>query len=162
MKKLYYENKTLFIVLAVAIGCILISFILLLKYFYFGNGQTKYGDRLQGIETVKIDDNRINDIKSSIQMEDKVSSVNINISGKIIYTKIIFNSSATLVEAESIAVKSLEKYSEEEQKYYDYEFTLYQDSTEEKEGFRIMGAKNVNGSNLVWNNNNATTTTTEG
>lgn len=159
MKKLYNENRTLFVILAIAIGCILVSFILLLKYFYFGNGQSKYGERLQGIETVKIDDNKINDLKSGIQMDDKVSSVNMNISGKIIYIKIIFNSNATLVDAESIAVKSLEKFSEEELKYYDFEFTLYQESTEDKEGFRIMGAKNVNGTNLVWNNNNATTTT---
>ena len=156
MKKLYNENRTLFIILATAVGCILLSLILLLKYFYFGNGQTKYGDRLNGV--VKIEDNKINEIKSNIQMDEKVASVSINVSGRIIYTKITFNNSATLVDAENVAVKSLEQYSEEEKNCYDFEFILYQDSTEEKEGFRIMGAKNVNGSNLVWTNNNATTT----
>ena len=161
MKKLYNENRTLFIILTIAIVCIFISLVLLLKYFYFGNGQTKYGDRLQGIENVKIDDNKINDVKSSIQLEDKVSSVSMNVNGKIIYIKINFNNNATLVEAQSIAVKSLEKFSDDEKKFYDFEFTLYQDSTEQKEGFRIMGAKNVNGSNLVWNNNNATTNSIE-
>ena len=155
MKRLYNENRTLFIILAIAIGCILISFILLLKYFYFGNGQSKYGDRLQGI--VNIDDNRLNDIKSSIQMEEKVSSVSININGKIIYIKINFNESATLVEAQSVAVKSLEKFSDEEKNCYDFEYTLHL----EKDSLIIMGAKNVNGSNLVWNNNNATITTVE-
>ena len=156
MKKLYNENRTLFIILAVAVGCILISLILLLKYFYFGNGQSKYGDRLQCTKNTKIDDNRINDIKSSIQSDDKTTSININISGKIVYIKINFIDSVTLVDAQTIAVKSLEQFNDEEKKCYDFEYTLYQDSTEQKEGFRIMGAKNVNGTNLVWNNNNAT------
>ena len=40
--------------------------------------------------------------------------------------------------------------------FYDFEFTLKQNATEKTEGFLIMGAKNVNGSNLVWNNNNST------
>ena len=161
MKKMYNENRTLFIILMIALVCILISFILLFKYFYFGNGQSKYGDRLQGIETVEINNNRIDEIKNNISQDPIVSSINIDIIGKIIYTKIIFNESATLVEAESVAVKSLELFTDDEKNYYDFEFTLYQDSTEQKEGFRIMGAKNVNGSNLVWNNNNATTSEEE-
>ena len=84
-----------------------------------------------------------------------------NIPSNTIYIKINFNEKATLVEAQSIAVKSLEKFTEDEKKFYDFEFTLYQESTEQKEGFRIMGAKNVNGSNLVWNNNNATLSNVE-
>ena len=66
MKKMYNENRTLFIILMIALVCILISFILLFKYFYFGNGQSKYGDRLQGIETVEINNNRIDEIKNNI------------------------------------------------------------------------------------------------
>jgi hypothetical protein len=161
MKKLYSENKTLFILIVIALSCILISIILLFKYFYFGNGATKYGDRLDGIESVEITDDKESAIKSSIESNKIVDSASINISGKIVYIKITFKETASLVEAESVAVKSLDEFSDDEKAFYDFEFTLYQEATEKNEGFKIMGAKNVNGSNLVWNNNNATTSTGE-
>ena len=36
---------------------------------------------------------------------------------------------------------------------YDIDFILTKEKSENDEGFTIMGAKNVNGSGLVWNNN---------
>jgi hypothetical protein len=161
MKKIYYENKTLFILLVIALCCILVSIILLFKYFYFGNGATKYGDRLDGIEKVEITDDKENTVKSSIESNKLVDSASVDISGKIIYLKITFKETASLVEAESVAVKSLDNFSDDEKAFYDFEFTLYQAPTDKNEGFKIMGAKNVNGSNLVWNNNNATTSVSE-
>ena len=158
MKKMFRENKTLFILLMIALVCIIISFILLFKYFYFGNGQSKYGDRLKGIESVTITEEKKSDVKTFLEENEKVTSASVGITGKIVYIKINFTEKASLPEAESLAVKSLEKFSDEEKNFYDFSFTLYQEANENGDGFRIMGAKNVNGSNLVWNNNNATTT----
>ena len=64
-----------------------------------------------------------------------------------------FDAPTTLVEAESIAQKSLDYFKDEEKNYYDFMFTLKEDSTESSEGFLISGSKNKNGSGLVWNNN---------
>ena len=161
MKKMYKENKTLFIILMIALVCIIISLILLFKYFYFGNGQSKYGDRLKGIENVEITDTLKDEVISFIEGEKNVSNANLFVTGKIIYIKINFDSGATLPEAQSVAVKSLDKFSDDEKAFYDISYTLYQEANESGDGFRIMGAKNVNGSNLVWNNNNATTTADE-
>ena len=158
MKKMYRNNKTLFILLMIALICIIISSILLFKYFYFGNGQTKYGDRLKGIENVEIKEEKKNEVRDFFAESDKVVSSSMTITGKIIYIKVVFNEKASLVEAESLAVKSLDKFSDEEKNFYDFEFTLYQEANENGDGFRIMGAKNAHGSNLLWNNNNATTT----
>ena len=158
MKKMFRENKTLFILLMIALVCIIISFILLFKYFYFGNGQSKYGDRLKGIESVTTTEEKKSDVKTFLEENEKVTSASVGITGKIVYIKINFTEKASLPEAESLAVKSLEKFSDEEKNFYDFSFTLYQEANENGDGFRIMGAKNVNGSNLVWNNNNATTT----
>lgn len=44
--------------LLIIIACAAISVGLLLKYFYFGNGGSKYGDRLDGIEAVEINDTK--------------------------------------------------------------------------------------------------------
>lgn len=155
MKKYLKENKTLFILMIVAIVCIIVSILLLFKYFYFGNGGTKYGDRLDGIENVEIKSDKQNEVISKIESNDIVESAKMTITGKRIDIKIIFTNKATLTDAEGVALKSLESFSDEEKNYYDIEFTLKQNADEKAEGFLIMGAKNVNGSNLVWNNNNS-------
>ena len=38
--------------------------------------------------------------------------------------------------------------------YYDFEFLIKSNKSENSDGFTILGAKNVSGSGLVWNNNN--------
>ena len=154
MKKYFKENRTLFILMIVAISCIVISVILLLKYFYFGNGGTKYGSRLDGIENVQINDSKKDEIASKIAENELVKSATVTITGKRIDIRIVFEDKPTLVDAEGIALKSLDNFSDDEKAFYDFEFTLKQEATENTDGFLIMGAKNVNGSNLVWNNNN--------
>ena len=58
-----------------------------------------------------------------------------------------------LAEAESLALKSLDEFSEEEKKFYDFNYTLKQNSTDTSDGFIISGARNKSGTGLIWNNN---------
>lgn len=138
----------------IIIACIGISCALLLKYFYFGNGGSKYGDRLDGIETVLIDDTKKEEIVNSIKETKKVSDASVSVSGKIIYIRIVFDAGTDLNTAKAIATKSLEKFSEDEKNFYDIHFTLVSPKNESSDGYTIMGSKNVNGTNLIWNNNN--------
>lgn len=140
--------------LLIIIACATISVGLLLKYFYFGNGGSKYGDRLDGIEAAIISDNKKSEVVNSIKEGKNVKDATVTITGKIIYIRIAFEAGADLDTSKSIAVKSLEQFSEEEKKFYDVHFTLVSEKTDTNEGFTIMGAKNVNGTNLIWNNNN--------
>lgn len=140
--------------LLIIIACTAISVGLLLKYFYFGNGGSKYGDRLDGIEAAIISDNKKSEVANSIKEGKNVKDATVTITGKIIYIRIAFEAGADLDTSKSIAVKSLEQFSEEEKKFYDVHFTLVSEKTDTNEGFTIMGAKNVNGTNLIWNNNN--------
>ena len=159
MKKYLKENRTLFILMIVAIVCIVVSVILLFKYFYFGNGGSNYGDRLEGIENVRISDDKRNEVANKIQENSLVESATVNVTGKRIDIRMVFTEKASLVDAQGVALKSLDNFSDEEKGFYDFEFTLKKEATEKSDPFLIMGAKNVNGTNLVWNNNNATTTT---
>ena len=140
--------------LLIIIACATISVGLLLKYFYFGNGGSKYGDRLDGIEAAIISDNKKSEVANSIKEGKNVKDATVTITGKIIYIRIAFEAGADLDTSKSIAVKSLEQFSEEEKKFYDVHFTLVSEKTDTNEGFTIMGAKNVNGTNLIWTNNN--------
>ena len=154
MKKYLKENKTLLILMIVAITCIVISSVLLLKYFYFGNGGSKYGARLDGIENVKITNDRQNEIVDAIKASENVVDSNISINGKIINTRIVFNENATIDYAKEVANSVLEKYSDEEKNFYDFQFTLKLSETQSKDCPTLMGSKNVKGVGLVWNNCN--------
>ena len=160
MKKFYNEHRVFTILMAIAIVCLILVATVLIKCFYSGGNKGKYGDRLEGIEAVEINNSKISDIETKIKADQIVKSAKITITGKIVYFDLKFSSETSLVEAQSIALKSLDNFSDEEKAFYDFHFTLKQESTAESDGFLIEGAKNKNGSGLVWNNNNPVTTPT--
>jgi hypothetical protein len=161
MKKYLKENKTLAVLLIIAVICIVISISLLFKYFYFGNGGSKYGTRLEGIENVTISEDSKNNTVKNIESTEKVERATLTINGKRVDIKIVFNSEATITEAQNIALLSLDNFTEAEKAFYDFEFTIKQEASDTTEGFLLMGAKNVNGTNLVWVNNNSSTSKEE-
>jgi hypothetical protein len=73
--------------------------------------------------------------------------------GKVVYVTLTFVDDVTLVEAESKALASLMVFDQNYIDFYDFNYTLVGNKTESSDGFLIMGAKNVNGSGFVWNNN---------
>ena len=161
MKKYLKENKTLVILFVIAIICVVVSVLLLFKYFYFGNGGSKYGTRLEGIENVTISEEAQNNTIKNIESNEKVEKASITINGKRIDIKIVFTSEANLTEAQNIALLTLDNFSDAEKAFYDFEFTIKQEASEKADGFLLMGAKNVNGTNLVWVNNNSSTSKEE-
>jgi len=157
MKKFIKNNKAVCLMVFIIIACLIISVCLLLKYFYFGSGNTKYGDRLDGIENVLITDDRKSSVVEKLKENESVSDASIDIIGKRICIRIVFNTGTLLDSAKNVAVKIIDEFSEEEQNFYDLEFTLVCEDGEDTEGYTIMGNKNVNGTNLVWNNFNTST-----
>ena len=59
----------------------------------------------------------------------------------------------SLEDAKAKAATSIAKLSEDILSYYDIDFTIKCEKSENSEGFTLLGAKNVAGSGLVWNNN---------
>lgn len=161
LKEIYQEHRIFTILMAVVLVCIVIIATVLIQCFYIGNGTDKYGNRLEGIENYTISESRQKDFENNTANNEKVESADITITGKIIYITMQIKPGVTLIEAESIALKSLESFSEEEQGFYDFNITLKQNSSDTSDGFIISGSKNKNGSGLVWNNNRQVASTTD-
>ncbi len=161
MKKFYRENRVLVILSIVVIICMVISTALLFKYFYFGNGSDKYGDRLENIKDIPITKDHQKDVISKLEENKLVKEALINISGSIIYVTINFNDEVSLVEAESVAVTTLDSFSDEEKNAYDISFNLLEDKTEASEGFNMWGSKNAGREKITWNNNSPVTSKEE-
>lgn len=157
MKQFYKENRVFVILMAIVAVCLILIIGVLLKYFFFGNSSSPYGDRLKDEKKYKLSEKEEKKIAADIENDETIKKATVRTSVRTIYVTIEFNSEITLVEAQSKAVTVLEKLDEGQLGYYDIEFILKKEATD-GEGFTIMGAKNVNGTNIVWNNNTPVTT----
>ncbi len=153
LKKFLKEHRIFTMLMAIVVVCIVLIITVLINVFYMGNGSNEYGNRLDGIEEVKISKSKENDFENNVANNDKIKKVDLRVQGKIIYITMQVETGVKLEEAEGIALKSLDNFSEKELSFYDFNFTLKQDATDNNEGFIISGAKNKNGTGLVWNNN---------
>ena len=153
LKKVWQENSVLFVLLFILIACLVAISVVVITYFV-GDSSSKYGDRLDGIENYPFEEDTQKEIISQIEENEIVEEATIRVSGKVIYVTITFVPSTTLVEGQSIALASLDYFSEETLSFYDLEYMIQAEDTEDAEGFQLIGAKNVSGTGgIVWNNN---------
>lgn len=161
LKKIWQENSVLFVLLIIMIACLIAISVVVVTYFV-GDSSSKYGDRLEGIEKYPFDEETQKDIISKLKEEESIIDVSIRTSGKTIYITLNFTPKITLVEAESKALASLEYFSEDVLGFYDIEYLIEAQATEDTEGFQIIGSHNVSGTGgIVWNNNTAKKTVEE-
>lgn len=152
LKNLWVENRVLLVLFIIVVICCFVMLGVCVSYF-FGSSKSSYGDRLEGIETVQITDDIKNNFLDTMKKDELVSDVSFKAVGKVVYITLSFKENVSLVEAQSKALASLMNFEEKYLEFYDFNYTLKSNATETSEGFLIMGAKNVNGSGLVWNNN---------
>lgn len=153
IKKIWQENSVLFVLLLILIACLIAIAIVVINYFV-GSSSSKYGDRLEGVENYPISESVKSEFVSTLEEDELIQDVTIYLSGKTIYVTIVFDSKTTLVEAQSKALSSLELIDEELLTFYDVEYFIQRDATEDSDGFQIMGTHNVGGTGgIVWNNN---------
>ena len=152
LKELWGNNKLLIVLGIILIIC-LIAIITVTFSFFLGGNKGVYGDRLNGIDKHPVTNNIKSEYKTSLESEKSVTKVSIDTKGKIIYIIINFASDTSLEDAKNLAASSLEKLNEDILSFYDIDFTLKCEKSENSEGFTILGAKNVAGSGLIWKNN---------
>ena len=152
LKELWGNNKVLIVLGIILIIC-LIAIITVTFSFFLGGNKGVYGDRLNGIDKHPVTNNIKSEYKTSLESEKSVTKVSIDTKGKIIYIIINFASDTSLEDAKNLAASSIEKLNEDILSFYDINFTLKCEKSENSEGFTILGAKNVGGSGLIWNNN---------
>lgn len=143
----YLKNHIrLIIVLVIFIGLVFGCFIAYNTIFV--NNQSKYGSRLDGIDEVKIDDNKKKEIKENIESLQITKSISIRLSGKTINVMITVNDDIELDKAKETAGKILEKLSDEEKKFYDVQIFVSKDTDDAK--YPILGYKHHSKDYVNW------------
>ena len=150
IKKFWQENSVLLVLFLILVACVIAISVVVVTYFV-GESNNKYGDRLEGIESHPFSNEDQEEIITKIKEDDKITEAKIEIKGKRI---IITINKTALVEAESKALATLDYFSEDILGFYDLEYNIKANATEDADGFNITGSHNVHGSGgIVWNNN---------
>lgn len=150
-KKFYKNNRIFVILMGVALFCIAVIAIIFGYIILTQNKGNLYGNRLNGIETVKIEKNRLTELEDTIKENEKVEKVSSRIKGKLIYINIYLND-GKLDDAKNIAIKSLEFFTEDEKNFYDISYSINKTGEEEDVSFTVMGYKKSDNTIISWTN----------
>ena len=153
MKKLkgFYKNNRIFVILmGIAIFCVAIIAVAFLYIVLSQNSGNLYGNRLNGIETVKVSKDRLTDLENTIKEDTKVDKVSSHIKGKIIYIN-IYLKEGKAEDAKNIAIKSLDFFNNDEKNFYDISFSVSKDDVEDVT-FPVMGYKKSDNTIISWTN----------
>ncbi len=146
MKKYFKNHIRLIVVLLVFSALVIGCFIAYNSIFV--NNQSKYGDRLDGIEEVKITPDKKSMIQENVETLQITKSYNLRISGKTINITTVVNDDVDTNKAKEIGGKVLEKLSDEEKKFYDIQIFVSKENEDEK--FPIVGYKHHAKDNITW------------
>ncbi len=152
IKQMWNNNRVLWVLVIIVLVCFCIITGVMVRYF-FGVNTSSYGDRLDDIADLPYTSEDQEILINALKENEGVADATVKVKGKIIYIRILFNASVSLDSAKNIANSSIEKIDSKYQSHYDLQYTLVQEQTEEIAGYTIMGAKNINREQLIWNNN---------
>ncbi len=141
------RNKGLFIVLILTI--ILLIFITVIFIgLLVGGSSDPYGNRLDGIEDVKIAQEIYDGVEEELMSSGQCASAKVRLQGKNIYTTIVLNSDVSVDRAKELAGLTLDNYKEEELAFYDMSFFL---KWENEEGDKVIaGNKHHTSDDIYW------------
>ena len=144
-KNIIARHKLLFLICLLAFIILIVMFYIFFSLFIGGNDP--YGNRLKGINSVKISSKEKKEVASFLTEKDEIVDSLVRVQGKVVYVHIKLKEGIGLDRAKEIAQESLGKFSDKEKKFYDFEYFLYE---EKDDGYVVIGNKNVRSESLVW------------
>lgn len=142
-------KKKRIVLISIIIGIIIILFILIFKLFFADFTKSVYGNRLSGIDKVKIDKKQISDIKEEINSYDEVNSVDYDLKGRLVNIIIEIKSGIAINDAKGFVNKGIDILDDDQKNYYDIQVFLT-NSDAKQENYPMIGYKNKNSDNFVW------------
>ena len=148
MKKFIKNNKLTVITFIICLVFVILVFAIKLTFFP-DEGRAIYGDRLDGIEEVKITSKQEKNIVSKLEEKDEVKSVDTDIKGRILNVIITVNDDVELDPAKALAPVITENLEEDQNGYYDIQVFIKK-SNEEDTRFPIIGYKHQDKDEFSW------------
>ena len=143
MKKKYIKWS----VIALIIILIFVFLVLIYQNIFAGNKSSRNTD----ISNYKIVNNELNAVKDKINELEEVKSVDIhtNNNSKIVKIVVVLSEDVSFDTIKNVANESLSNFSEENRKYYDFEFYVDSENSE-SEIYPKIGYKFKSNSEFSW------------
>ena len=151
LKKFYQSNRIFVILMGISFFCLALILFALINYMFNQTTNDNYGNRLNGVESVKIEDKLQKEIKTQIEENDNVDHASLRIKGKILYIN-IYIKEENIDDSKNIAIKSLELLKDEQKSVYDIHFIIDLVTEKEETIFPIMGSKKSDNTIITWTN----------
>ena len=151
IKEFYKRNRVYSILMIVSVVCIVSILVGVIVYFIGQTTKDKYGNRLDGIENVKISDTKKSEVINKIKENELVDNVDIYIKGKLIYVNITLKTGKH-TDSEAICQTSLDALTEDEKKFYDIQYIVSNKDKNIEENFPVMGYIKAGNSVIKWTN----------
>lgn len=145
------KNKKVVMLIGIIVAILLV--LLLIKLLIFPSlGKNLYGNRLDGIDEVRINQDSITKLKDDLKATGKIESVTYHLEGRMINFIIDFKTDVGIDEAKGLALKTLEGITKSQKEYYDIQVILTKTGNSEN-GFPSFGYKNKTRDTYSWSNN---------
>lgn len=136
-------------IISVIVLILLILIIVVGKLFMVDSSKDLYGDRLDGINKVKISDQTVTNLKNSFKELPEVSSISYRLQGRLIYVELTMKPEVGADVAKDIANKVLEHFDDKQKAYYDIQ-VMIDNENQDSEGYPLMGNKHKTSEAIVW------------
>ncbi len=145
MKKFVKKHLSLVVAIAIFI-LVFIAFLILKSVFFPSEAKAIYGDRLKGIENVKISDETKKKVEN--KLSEQTSKVKVRVAGKLIYIDMTVTGEVDVNAAKNLANSALEEFTEEEKGFYDIQVIIESDTNTTQ--FPIIGYKHHSKAAYTW------------
>ena len=147
-----FVKKNKFTILAVIVFLVVVMLLVQVKNLFFPDeGGAIYGNRLEGIEKVKIDNTTKQSIIKNITNDGIAKKATVRLSGRIIEVVIEVNEETSVDSSKELTKKILDKLSEDEEKYYDIQVFIKKNNN--TSNFPIIGYKHHEKEDFSWTKN---------
>lgn len=146
------DRKIKIILLCIFILVFVISIIAIVSVLYTDSSKDVYGNRLSGIEDVKVSNQEILKIKDDFKLSKLVKTTDYSLKGRLMNFVIEVEDTTKVADVKKIAQNILTSLDEKVQGYYDIQLFIVSND-EKNEDYPIMAYKHKTSKNFVWTNN---------
>lgn len=137
----------------VIVFCIFLT-LFIIGWVIFGlvmpkTGQPVYGNRLEGIEEVKVTEDQTADLVAELKSKDYVTNASVHINGRIINVLVETKKGTSTAAAKSLTKVVLKAFEDEQKNFYDIQLFLTNEN-ETAKGYPMIGYKNSSAKKFVF------------
>ncbi len=146
LKKVWNENKVLFVLGFILLICIIVIGVIAIKSFYSSCDNAYCNRKVEELRNTLPDE-----IKNKLEENKSIVKTSVLVKNAIVYISATFNNDTKIEDAKKAMEVIAPLFTEEELLIYDLDLTIKTEDIEK--GFILKGARNTNGNgNIVWSN----------